>query len=231
MAYVYPKEMRAARDLLRRRNHFMRKRAELFAHTQNTATQYNLQEPLGKIAKPHNRDGVAERFDDPIVRKSIEANMQMVAAYDEIIHSLEQDIVICAQHHDPVAYALLQTIPGVGKIIALDILYEIENIYRFPRVQDFSSYSRLVKCAKQSNGKLSGSSGKKIGNAHLRWAFSQAAQLFLKRNEQEKKYHEKLVRKHNKSKAMSILAHKLGRAVYFMLKNQKPFDMEKFLST
>jgi transposase len=31
-SYVYPQKMRATRDLLRRRNHLMRKRAELYAH-------------------------------------------------------------------------------------------------------------------------------------------------------------------------------------------------------
>jgi transposase len=79
-----------------------------------------------------------------------------------------------AIHHEPVSYTLLQTITGVGKIIALILLYEIENIRRFASVQDFVSYSRLVKCAKESNGKKCGSGGSKIGNAHLKWAFSEA---------------------------------------------------------
>jgi len=229
-AYVYPRNMRATRDLLRRRNHFMRKRAELFSHTQNTATQYNFAEPLGRIAKPKNREGLLDKFVDPAVKKSIEANLEMITTYDRVIGDLERNISKSAVNHDPIAYALLKTIPGVGKIIALDILYEIENIHRFPRVQDFVSYSRLVKCAKESNGKLYGSSGKKIGNAHLRWAFSQASQLFLKGNDAGKRYHQKLVNKHNKGKALSILAHKLGRAVYFILKNQKPFDMNRFFN-
>jgi transposase len=230
-AYVYPRKMRATRDLMRRRNHFMRKRAELFSHTQNTASQYNLADPLGRIAKPKNRDGLLERFDIPCVQKSIGANLAMIETYDMVIAELERDIIKSAKSHDPVSHALLKTIPGVGRIIALNLLYEIENIKRFPRVQDFVSYCRLVKCAKESNGKKYGSSGKKIGNAHLRWAFSEAAQLFLKGNEPGKKYHQKLVNKHNKGKALSILAHKLGRAVYHMLKNQKAFDLEKFLIT
>lgn len=229
-AYVYPRKMRATRDLMRRRNHFMRKRAELFAHTQNTAHQYNLQDPLGRIAKPKNREGVVERFDLSCVRKSIEANMEMAATYDRVIAALERDILQSARSHDPVSLALLKTIPGVGRIIALNLLYEIENIERFPRVQDFVSYSRLVKCAKESNGKRYGSSGKKIGNAHLRWAFSEASQLFLKCNEPGKKYLEKITNKHGKGKALSILAHKMGRAVYYILKNQKAFDKDKFLS-
>ena len=230
MAYVYPEKMRATRDLMRRRNHFMRKRAELFAHIQNTASQYNLPDPLGRIANPKNREGVIERFHLPCVQKSIEANLAMIETYDQVIAGMERDIVQSAQHHDPVSYALLKTIPGVGRIISLNLLYEIEDINHFPRVQDFVSYCRLVKCAKESNGKRYGSSGKKIGNAHLRWAFSEAAQLFLKGNEPGKKYLQKKTNKHGKGKALSILAHKLGRAVYYVLRNREAFDMKKFLA-
>jgi transposase len=228
-AYTYPRKMRATRDLMRRRNHFMRKRAELFAHIQNTASQYN-QEPLGRIARPNNREGTVDRFDLPCVQKSIGANLEMITTYDRVISGLERYIVRTAKNHDPISYALLKTIHGVGRIIALDLLYEIEDIARFPRVQDFVSYSRLVKCAKESNGKKYGTAGKKIGNAHLRWAFSEAAQQFLKGNEAGQKYLQKITNKHGKGKALSILAHKLGRAVYHMLKNQKAFDMNKFLT-
>jgi len=229
-AYVYPRKMRATRDLMRRRNHLMRKRAELFAHTQNTASQYNFQEPLGRIAKPKNRQDIIDKFDIPCVQMSIKTNLEMIETYDRVLGTLERDIVKSANLHDPVSYALLKTIPGVGRIIALNLLYEIENIGRFPRVQDFVSYCRLVKCAKESNGKKMGTSGKKIGNAHLRWAFSEAAQLFLKGNEPAQKYHQRIVNKHGKGKALSILAHKLGRALYYMLKNKVAFNMNRFLT-
>jgi transposase len=228
-AYVYPEKMRATRDLLRRRNHFMRKRAELFAHIHNTHSQYNLPDSLGRIAVAKNRPGIVQRFDDPSVQKTIAVDLEMIAAYDPLIAKLERYIIDTAKHHDPVAYALLKTIPGVGKILGLVILYEIENIKRFPTVQDFASYCRLVKCAKESNGKRYGSSGKKIGNAHLKWAFSEAAALFLKGNEPGKKYLDKLANKHGKAKALSILAHRIGRAAYFMLKNKKAFDLNIFL--
>ena len=228
-AYVYPARMRATRDLLRRRNHFMRKRAELFAHIQNTRSQYNLPDPLGCIAKPQNREGIVERFDEPSVQKSMAVDLEIIQAYDRLLDQLERDIIASVKEHDLRSYALLQTIPGVGRILALVILYEIESIRRFPTVQDFVSYSRLIKSIKESNGKKYGSSGKKIGNAHLKWAFSEAAVLFLKGNEPAKKYLERLSRKHGKAKALSILAHKLGRAVYFMLKNKEAFNQKQFL--
>ena len=228
-AYVYPAKMRATRDLLRRRNHLMRKRAELFAHIQNTKSQYNLTEPIGRIAKPQNRDGVAERFEDSSVQNMINTDLSVIEAYDPIIAKMERDIIKSAKHHDPVTHALLNSIPGIGRILSLVILYEIEDIKRFPRVQNFASYARLVKSIKMSNGKKYGTSGNKIGNAHLKWAFSEAAILFLRGNEQGKRYLDRLSNKHGKGKALSILAHKLGRAVYFMLKNKKPFNQNKFL--
>jgi transposase len=95
-------------------------------------------------------------------------------------------------------------------VLSLVILYEIHDIRRFPRVQDFVSYARLVKCAKESAGKRHGTSGRKIGNVHLKWAFSEAAVSFLRANPEGLEYKRRLERKHGKAKALSILAHKLG---------------------
>jgi transposase len=77
-AYVSPAEMRATRDLLRRRTHLMRKRADLLAHVQHTNSQYNLPEIGKKIAYKANRAGVAERFDDPAVQKTIEVDLSLI---------------------------------------------------------------------------------------------------------------------------------------------------------
>ena len=110
------------------------------------------------------------------------------------------------------------------------ILYEIHQIDRFPRVQDFVSYCRLVKCQRESAGKIKGTGGARIGNPYLRWAFGEAAALFLRGNPNAQRWLEKKTRKHNKAKALTILSHKLGRAVYYMLKRQTLFDQERFLA-
>jgi transposase len=228
-AYVYPAEMRATRDLLRRRMHLARKRGQLLAHVQNTNSQYNLPAIGKKIAYKANRDGVAERFADPAVQKSIEIDLALIGYYDDLLRDVELTIVKTAKHHDANTLYLLHTVPGIGKILSLVLLYEIHEIERFPRVQDFASYCRLVKCAKESAGKRSGTSGTKIGNAHLKWAFSEAAVLFLRDNPAGQKFLTRLEKKHSKGKALTILAHKLARAVYYMLKRQTAFDMHKFL--
>ena len=230
-AYVYPAEMRATRDLLRRRTHLMRKRAELLAHVQHTNSQYNLPEIGKKIASKANRDGVAERFEEAAVQKTIAVDLDLITYYDERLKDLELYLLKTAKPHDANTLYLLQTIPGIGKILSLVWLYDIHDIGRFPRVQDFASYSRLVKCSKESGGKRLGTSGKKIGNAHLKWAFSEAAPLFLRNNEAGQKYLARLEKKHDKGKALSILAHKLGRAVYYMLKRKVAFDLDIFLQT
>jgi transposase len=124
----------------------------------------------------------------------------------------------------------LQSVPGIGQILALVLLYEIQDIARFPRVQDFVSYCRLVKCAKESSGKKVGTSGKKIGNVHLRWAFAEASVLFIRQSQPGKEYFVKLEHKHGKAKALTVLAHKLGRAVYYMLTREQAFDLQRFVA-
>src|SRR5881296_4231080 len=227
-AYVYPAEMRATRDLLRRRMHLARKRGELLAHVQNTNSQYNLPAIGKNIAYKANRDGVAERFADPAVQKSIEVDLALITYYDELLRDVELTIVKTAKHHDANTLYLLQTVPGIGKILSLVLLYEIHQIDRFPRVQDFLSYCRLVKCRKESAGKRLGTSGTKIGNAHLKWAFSEAAVLFLRDHPAAQKYLTRLEKKHDKGKALTVLAQKLARAVYHMLKRQVAFERETF---
>ncbi len=110
----------------------------------------------------------------------------------------------------------------------MTMLYEIHDIARFERVQNFASYARLVKCEKSSSGKRLGTGGAKIGNVHLKCRFSEAAVLFLRANPPAQRFIEKLRKKHGKAKSPSILAHKLGRAVFFMMKNKKPFRYRGF---
>ncbi len=230
-AYVYPAEMRATRDLLRRRLHLTRKRAALLTHVQQTNWQYNLPELGQNIADKANRHGVAARFPDPAVHKSVEVDLALIDFYDQLLRDVELTVVQTAKQHDAQTLYRLQSVPGIGKILSLVLLYEIHDITRFPRVQDFVSYCRLVKCAQESAGKRYGSAGTKIGNAYLKWAFSEAAVLFLRNNPAGQKYLARIEKKHGKGKALTVLAHKLARAVYYMMKRDVVFDLDIFLQS
>jgi hypothetical protein len=136
-----------------------------------------------------------------------------------LIADLEQMLVREAKCDAPDAFHRLRSVPGIGPILALTILYEIYHIGRFDRVQEFASYARLVKCAHQSAGKTLGTGGAKMGNVHLKWAFSEAAALFLRHAHAAPvaTFMGRLEKHHGKAKALSILAHKIGRAVFYML--------------
>jgi len=230
-AYIYPREMRGTRDLMRRRMHLMRKRSELLAHVHNTNSQYNLPEIKKNLRYVFNREGIAERFTDASVSKSIQLDLNLIDFYDKQLSKVEWHIqkhaIDCDQH----SLMLLRTVPGIGQILSLVILYEIHTIERFPTVQNFASYCRLIKCNRESAGKSYGTAGSKVGNAYLKWAFSEAAVLFLRKNPDAQVWLEKMANKHNKARALTILAHKIGRAVYFMLKRKTVFDQDKFLNS
>jgi len=183
------------------------------------------------MAKPQNRRGLLERCDHACVQQNIAVDLALVDCDDPLLAELARSIEKTAHGHAPGSLALWRPIPGVGNILALVMRYESEPITRFPRGQAFVSSCRLVKSAQEAHGKRYGPSGKKIGHAHLTWAVAEAAGLFLKNNEPAQTYLAKLATRHGKGKALSILAPKLGRAVYCMLKPHVAFDQEKFLAT
>jgi transposase len=230
-AYAYPQQMRSTRDLLRRRMYLMHHRSEAIAHIVNTASQYNLPELTKRLTYAANREGVAELFDDPSVKLNVETDLALIDHFDEQLRRLELHLSRSAKVHDPQSYYLLRSIPGVGKILALVLLYEIHNIRRFPRAGNFLSYARLVACPHESAGKRSGSGGKKIGNPNLKWAFSEATVLLMRQLPAAKEHVEMLAKKHGKGKALAILSSRLGRTVYLMLKRREPFDASRFLKT
>jgi len=230
LAYVYPKEMRATRDLLRRRIKMVRYSGQFKAHVSNTATQYNLAQPgKGSLRQAQGRALMTDVFEDASVQRNVEMDLQLVAFFDQEISQVERFIEQQAKHHNARDLKLLRTIRGIGRILALAILYEVGDIDRFDTVQQFASYGRLVKCKAESAGKNYGTQGNKIGNAHLKWAFSEAVVCHLRGNPTAQAYLEKLQRRMSKGKALSVLAHKLGRCVYFMLKSKQVFDEQRFL--
>lgn len=125
---------------------------------------------------------------------------------------------------------ILRTIPGIGKILSFVILYEIQDLHRFPTVQDFTSYARLIRPKKTSAGKCSGSGNGRIGNSSVTWAFSEAVVLFLRETREVQPSIRRMERKYGTEKAKGIVAHRLGRTVYDMLKNTQVFDIKKFVN-
>jgi transposase len=230
LAYVYPKGMRETRDLLRRRTYLVRQRSALFTHLQILNGQYNLPPFPKKLSFAANRleMDIAQRFADPSVQHSAAADLALIDTLDTQIAKLELYLTRTAKVDDVQTFHRLQTIPGVGKVLALILLYEIHDIRRFASEGNFLSYARLVRCAHESAGKVIGSGGKKIGNAHLRWAFAEAACLFLRSSERAKKWKERQRKKRSEGRVLALLAARLARAVYQMWRKREAFDEDRF---
>jgi hypothetical protein len=140
-ASVYPVERRATRDLLRRRTHRMRKRADLLAHVPNTNRQYN-RPAIGKtIASKANHTGVAERFDDAAVQKTIEVALALITSDDALLKDLALSLLTTAKPPDAHTLYLWPTVPGLGTILSLILRYDIHDIRRFPSVPDCAFYA------------------------------------------------------------------------------------------
>jgi transposase len=165
------------------------------------------------------------------VRQSIEVDLALLESLDTLIADVELYLVKTAKVEDAQSYYRLQTIPGVGKVLALVLLYEIHDIRRFEEVGDFLSYARLVHCRHESAGKCVGSGGKKIGNAHLKWAFSEAVCLLIRSCPVAKAWLARKEKQGGKKKALAILAAKLGRAVYHLLQTGQAFELKRFLAS
>ena len=131
--------MRATRDLRRRRCHLVHERAELLAPLQNTTSQYHLPAIGKKLASKATREGGEEHFPDPSVRKTLEVELSLIAHYDKLLGEVEVSIPRSAKVHDAPPFARLPSVPGIGTSLALVLLYEIQDLARFPRVQDFVS--------------------------------------------------------------------------------------------
>src|SRR5262245_12137144 len=229
LAYAYPKEKRGLRDLPRARLRLVRQRAELYGHVHTARRQANLPPVSNDVQYRGKRGGSAQDIADPFVRRRVEVDLGLLEPLDAAIRRLEAEIEDAAREHYPTELAVLQSTPGVGPVLSLTILLEIDTISRFATRQQFCSYARLCGAAQESAGQRVGTGNRKAGNAWLKWAFSEAAVLSAQKDERIGGLLQRLASKLGKPKALSALAHKLGRAFYHMLHTKEVFDVNRFV--
>ena len=232
-AYVYPARLRPLRALWRQRLLYVWRRAELLARIQSHQLAHN-RCPI-KQTRP-NRDpweqALLTQEPDPIRQLALQNDLAMIRHYDRQITALEERLQKFTRTIAGREYALLQTTPGIGENLGATILYEVGDIERFPTVKDFLSYCRLVKGTVASAGKIKGLRGAKLGNPYLRWAFGEAAVIAKRDHATIGPLAQRLEARMNgnKFKANTVLAIKLARAVYFMLKNKTVFQPERLVA-
>jgi transposase len=230
-AYDYPSEMRGTRDLLRRRHTFVRRRAGTYTHLQNTLNSHGFTQPFrADVRRKGDRRTLVKLPRHTDVGRNISCDLDYIESLDSIILDLEKTVIDSAHNHNRKHFKLLHTMPGVGKITALTVLYETHTVARFKKVQCYSSYCRVVQASNESAGTSYGrSSNDKIGNPYLKWAFSEIGVKMISQSKVIGEWFKKQVDAHGKGGAMARLRHKIAIAVYYMLKHEIVFDEYKFL--
>lgn len=224
--YIYPKEERSVRDLLRKRAQLVRCRTAQILSIQNLVSR-NTGEGIAKddIRALTNEAVGALSGGDPSRMLAIQSNQAVLRCLDEQIKVLERSVLSQAKMKP--AFKKLLTVAGIGNILGMTIMYETGEIERFSKVGCFASYARCVDSKRMSNGKKKGEGNRKNGNKYLAWAFVEAAIFAVRFSEPIRRFHQRKRAKTNAAVAVKAVAHKLARACYHMLKEQTDFDVER----
>jgi len=228
-SYVYPKTIRPIRALLRRRMAYVWRRSEILTWQTCGLISEGLPE-IEVQSRPRDRweQKLLERHTNEYMKITVETDLALIREYDRQIDRLERTIMAVSKKDRWRDLHVVMSVPGVGEVLAMTLLYEIGDINRFPTHQDFASYCRLVKGAVESAGIIKGMRGGKMGNGYLKWAMKEAVLVAKRSHPDIKAMAQRLERKHDKQTANAIIAHRLARAIFYMLKHGMTFSMDLF---
>ncbi|MBN1226586.1 MAG: IS110 family transposase, partial [Deltaproteobacteria bacterium] len=226
--YIYPKEERPVRDLLRKRSYLVRQRTSNILSLQSFFERQLGKRISSNEIKRLTTGDVAHLLKEDYLVMSAMANLEAINFLKDKIKPIEKAVKDSIKLRKP--FECLLSVPGIGNILALTIMLEVGDINRFPKAGNFSSYCRCVSSTRTSNGKSKGKGNSKNGNRYLAWAFIEAAHFARRHNTYFNKFYQKKAAKRNKIVATKALSNKLARACYHVMKNQVPFKEELLIS-
>jgi transposase len=223
--YIYPKAQRPVRDLLRKRKYLVEQQTSHVLSVQNIILRNTGSRLSANRIKQLSRADIETLLPDCDQALAVSSSLAVAACLAEQIKTVEKRVH--SQLRSTSLYTLLQTVSGIGPILAQTILLETGDIRRFPRVGDYASYCRCVDSTKVSNGKRKGQGNVKNGNPYLSWAYAEAATFAIRLNPRVQRYYQRKQAKTKVPVARKTVAHKLARACYHMMRHQVPFDVAK----
>ena len=226
--YIYPREERAVRDLMRRRSHLVHQRTSNLLSVQNLLAR-NLGVGLsGNRVKRLSFEEIDLLLPDEYLSLAVKSNVAVMGCLEEQIVQLERSAK--ARIKIKPAFKLLLNVNGIGDILGLTTMLETGDIARFPKVGNYASYCRCVGSERISNGKRKGRGNTKNGNKYLAWAYVEAANFAVRYHPLIKRYYQRKRARSNGVVAIKTVAHKLARACYYILRDQVEFDVRKAFS-
>lgn len=223
--YIYPKEERPVRDLLRRRLLLVHQRTAHTLSFQNLiAREQGVHISSNHIHKLWPEE-VKQFFEDERLVLMGRTNIEAIRFLGKQIKEIEK--VVMGEIKLKPEYEKLLSVPGIGKILAFTIMLETGDINRFKKVGNYSSYSRCVKSSRKSNEKKKGENNRKNGNRYLSWAYVEAANFIRRYCPEAKRWYQRKLRRSKQVVATKALASKICKACYFIMKDQVDFDVKK----
>ncbi len=223
--YIYPKEERAVRDLLRRRLRLVQQRTANLVSVQNQLARSRGQSLSANEVKRLTPEAVGQLLPDPNQALAVQSTLLVMRAQDAAVELLEREAL--AQVKLRPAYRHLLSVSGIGTVLGLTIMLETGPVARFPAVGDYASYCRCVGSTRLSNGKRKGHGNTKNGNKYLAWAYVEAANFAVRYNTAIKRYYQRKRERTNGIVAIKTVAHKLARACYYMLRDGTDFEVSR----
>ena len=224
-AYIYPREERAVRDLLRKRSTLVRQRTSNVLSVQNLEQRNRGVKISSNDVKQLTAERIGEIYTNEDLALAVETTSMVIDALTTQIKRLERAVLKKARLRDE--FKLVRTVWGIGEILGLTIMYEAGDMKRFAEPGHFASYCRCVDAKRLSNGKKKHDNNAKNGNKYLAWAFVEAAHFAVRFYPEVKRFHDKKAAKTNVIVAIKSIAHKLARATFYVLRDQQPFDPKK----
>lgn len=223
--YIYPKEERPVRDLLRRRLLFVKSRTTHILSIQSAVTRSLNFKVSAREIKHLGESEAARMFDDSFNSLFARSSTSLIRFLDERIKEIEDKVKGYVDLKPEFKYLL--TMPGIGKILGLTIMLEVGDIRRFPSVGDYSSYCRCVKSERITNKKKKGEGNRKNGNKYLAWAYVEAANFANRFYPRVQSFYQRKMSHRNGVVAIKALSNKLARASYYVMRDQVPYDEDK----
>ena len=223
--YIYPPDERGVRDLLRKRGTLVQQRTANILSVQNLEQRNRGVRTSSNEVKRLTPERIAELYPNHDLGLAVEATTQIIDALTGQIQRLERAVLRKARLRPE--FALLLSIWGIGRILALTIMYEAGTVTRFASAGHFASYCRCVEARRLSNGKKKAANNAKNGNKYLGWAFGEAAHFAVRFYPDAKRYYDRKAAKTKAPVAYRAIAHKLARAAFHVLRDQQPFDPKK----
>lgn len=226
--YIYPKNERPLRDLLRKRGQLVHQRTSNLQSVQNLMARNRGHSLSANRVKRLTDEEVDQLLSDGDLALAVKSNLVVMRTLDDAIGRLEKTVKARVKLRP--SFKPLLTVSGIGDILGLTIMLETGEIGRFAKVGNYASYSRCVGSKHLTNGKTKGRGNTKNGNRYLAWAYIEAANFAVRYNPRIRRYYQRKAARTNSIVAIKTVAHKLARACYYILRDQVSFNVDKAFS-